>query len=80
MGYCVNTEMLRLKALVFQFVQPVPVQQERHYFLKHFTLEYRRFPFSEVGYALSLLAAGQYSERDIYHASLGSALTLKTLN
>jgi hypothetical protein len=51
------------------FVQPVPVQQERHDFLKRYTLKYQLFRFSEVGYALSLLAAGQCIERDIDLAS-----------
>ena len=32
-------------------------------------LEYRHFPFSDVGYALNLLAAGQHIEKDIYLAS-----------
>jgi hypothetical protein len=37
--------------------------------VKRFTLEYRRFALSDVGYALSLLAAGQHIERDIYLTS-----------
>jgi hypothetical protein len=32
-------------------------------------LEYHPFPISDVGCALSLLATGQYIERDIYLAS-----------
>jgi hypothetical protein len=52
------------------FVQPIPIQQERDYFLKRYTLEFQLFfRFIEVGCALSVLAAGQCIERYIYLAS-----------